>query len=123
MGWRTGRLLLAAALVTLAAAGCGGASEASEPKGTVTVVGTEMAFTPPFLVLDEGTYTFVFDNQGDAYHELAIEGSDGSFHGRAMTGPHERASFVAELRSGKYEMVCREPGHYEAGMRGPLTVR
>jgi uncharacterized cupredoxin-like copper-binding protein len=122
------RLVAAAAVAasTLGAAACGGGSSAApatvEQGQTVTVVGTEMAFDPADVEIDAGTYRFVLDNRGRVFHELAIEGEDGSFHGRAMAGPGTVGSFVAELDEGTYEIVCRELGHYEAGMRGELTV-
>jgi uncharacterized cupredoxin-like copper-binding protein len=120
------RVFLAAAFVAvfvaaLVASGCGG-GDSSTVASTVTITGTEMAFSPSSVTVAAGKHRFVLDNQGAAYHELAIEAPDGSVRGRAMAAPGERAELVADLDAGTYEMVCREPGHYEAGMRGTLAV-
>ena len=115
------RVFLAAAFVAaLVASGCGG--DSSKVASTVTVTGTEMAFAPSSVTVAAGKHRFVLDNRGAAYHELAIEAPDGSVRGRAMAAPGERAELVVDLDAGTYEMVCREPGHYEAGMRGTLAV-
>jgi uncharacterized cupredoxin-like copper-binding protein len=117
------RVFVAAVFVAaLVAPGCGGGGEPSTVASTVTITGTEMAFAPSSVTVPAGKHRFVLDNRGAAYHELAIEGPGGEVRGRAMAAPGERAELVADLDAGTYEMVCREPGHYEAGMRGALVV-
>ena len=46
--------------------------------------------------------------------------------GLLATGKHlnsgESETITADLRPGKYELICHVPGHYMAGQKLPFTV-
>ena len=104
----------------VAATGC--YSDGQEKVEGGTIAGFEMGFTPREAVTDAGSVELRFRNDGQVFHELAIE-RDGSAIKRVSAGPGATAEMTVDLRPGTYEMTCREPGHYEAGMRGTLVVR
>jgi uncharacterized cupredoxin-like copper-binding protein len=105
------------------AAAAGGACSHSDAKvQAVTVVGTEMSFTPSELSAGPGEVRFTLQNTGSVFHELAVEHGDSAL-GRESAGPGSAAQFNVKVAPGDYELTCREPGHYEAGMRGTLHVR
>lgn len=110
------RMLVVIGLVGLTAC----SSEAKVDGGTIA--GFEMGFTPRQATTDAGAVRLRFRNDGKVFHELAIE-RDGSAIKRVSAGPGATAEMTVDLRPGTYEMTCREPGHYEAGMRGTLVAR
>jgi uncharacterized cupredoxin-like copper-binding protein len=116
---RLPRIALAAALLLgPVLAGCG----KDTPTRDTTVVGTEMAFSPANLSLTEGTWRFHFQNKGAVAHELALEQPLGQPIKRVMVGPRAEGVLEVDLKAGTYEMTCREPGHFEQGMKGTVTV-
>jgi len=99
-----------------------------------------MRFTPDTLSVQEGeTVRFVIRNQGRMLHEMVI-GSPGELakHAAMMARfpnmEHDEAYMVhvdpgktGEIvwtfnRAGSFEFACLIAGHYEAGMRGTITV-
>ena len=112
-------LLLAAflAVVAVVAPACAG----DEPAEVVTVVGTEMAFTPHDVAVPHGDLEIRFRNDGAVIHEIAVE-QGGRAVERVYAGPGQSAVLDLDLDPGAYELTCREPGHYQGGMRGTLTV-
>jgi uncharacterized cupredoxin-like copper-binding protein len=110
-----GTVLLTLGLATMM--GCG--SEKTVEGGTI--VGVEMAFQPAEVTTEPGKVRFVFRNAGQTFHELAIE-RRGQALGRVSASPGASGELEVDLDPGTYEMTCREPGHYEAGMRGRLRV-
>lgn len=93
---------------------------------TVTVTAQGMAFHPGTSELNAGRHEFVLVNDDTTEHdmELAVAGA----HDRHLAGvqavpPGERRSFVVDLEPGAYELACHRPGHFEAGMVAPVTVR
>jgi uncharacterized cupredoxin-like copper-binding protein len=99
--------------------GCGG----SDPPEAApfTVVGTEMAFDAPERV-SEGRTMVTFRNEGIQYHELAFERPDGEAVARRSIAGGDEAVMEVTLERGAWELTCREPGHYEAGMHRALLV-
>lgn len=117
------RRVVAIAFAALALAGCGGSS-GGDAQQTLTVKGGEMFFDPPNPVVQPGAVTITFDNStANLRHELLIKGPDGEGVGRTSAAPGETKTLTVEVGEGVYEMGCFEPGHYEAGMKGTLTVR
>ena len=111
-----------------------------DPTGEVAVTMTDaMRFQPGVLTVKAGEpITFVVRNAGVVVHEFfvgsvaeqvdhAAEMADGGIsHG------HDNALSVAPGQTGSLTMTfatagsllvgCHEPGHYEAGMAGTLTI-
>lgn len=114
-------VLTAAAVAVLGA--CGD-DDSPPPRGeAVRVVGTEMAFTPDDVAVPAGRHEVVFVNDGAVYHELAVVSSEGAVLGARSIPAGQTAKFDVDLdKAGRYRLVCREPGHTEAGMVGALTV-
>ncbi|MEI7784552.1 MAG: cupredoxin family protein [Betaproteobacteria bacterium] len=105
----------------------------------------QMRFTPNTLEVQAGeTVRLVVRNEGKVQHELVLgtdqqirEHADQMKQGGANAAHrHDSAGFAVvgveagqtgELvirwaQPGNYQMACLVPGHYEAGMRGTLTV-
>ena len=126
MSAAVGRLLsgrqvavLAAVVGTALLQGCG---DADPPEAApFTVIGTEMAFDAPERV-SEGRTMVTFRNEGTQYHELAFERPDGEVVARRSIAGGEEVVMDVTLERGTWELTCREPGHYEAGMRRGLLV-
>ena len=137
--------LLAAAVTALGAASCGedadvtGASAAkpgqkpAEPVKSIKIASVppaKMRFTPRRLTLRPGTYKIVFDNREAIRHNVRIQkgdkccfkpgatdvgGTDTTFEKEVITG-------TATLEPGRYVYLCTVGGHWQAGMRGKISV-
>ena len=99
-----------------------------------------MVFGPDALTVRRGEQVrFVLRNLGRIEHEFVLDSAEGNAaHKAAMAaGPamehHDAnarqldAAKGAELvwrftTPGRFEFACLIPGHYEAGMKGPVTV-
>lgn len=99
-----------------------------------------MRFTPDTLTVKEGeTVRFVVRNTGRMMHEMVIGTPDELAKHAAMMAKfpnmeHDEA-YMAHVdpgktgeivwhfnRAGNFELACLVAGHYEAGMRGTITV-
>lgn len=108
---------------------------------TVTLDMTDaMRFSPDTLTVQAGeTVRFVVRNQGRMMHEMVIGTPDELARHAAMMAKfpgmeHDEAYMVhvdpgktGEIvwhfnRAGSFEFACLIAGHYEAGMRGTITV-
>ena len=108
---------------------------------TVTIDMTDaMRFTPDALTVQEGeTVRFVVKNSGRMLHEMVIGTPDELAKHAAMMAkfpnmehdepymvhvdPGKTGEIVWHFnRAGSFEFACLIAGHYEAGMRGTLTV-
>ena len=119
---RPTRALLPVALV-LAVGACGGDEPAERLPIAGGETGAEMWFDPPDPELAPGRYAIVFDNVGAVHHELAVVDPDGMVLGAASTAGRSTVRFEVDLSEpGRYEMICREPGHVAAGMVGTIEV-
>lgn len=122
-------------------AGVGGPAEAGAPARTVEIATLDtMAFDPPTIGVAAGeTVTFVVTNSGTAVHEFTLgDAAMQQEHAEAMA--HIPAGMAHELPNSitlqpgdtkhltwrfgdaALEYGCHEPGHYDAGMRGRITV-
>lgn len=99
-----------------------------------------MRFTPDSLSVQEGeTVRFVVKNKGRMLHEMVIGTPDELVKHAALMarfpdmqhdepymvhiGPGKTGEIVWHFnRPGTFEFACLIAGHYEAGMRGTLTV-
>jgi plastocyanin len=120
-------VLLVAAALSLAACGSDdngdGATTAAATGEIIEISGTEFAFDPPTIQLDQaGEYTFRLTNDGGAPHALEIEGAGIEEAASATIGPGESTELTVELQSGEYEMYCPVDGHRDMGMEGTLVV-
>jgi uncharacterized cupredoxin-like copper-binding protein len=117
------------------------AGSSGEVSRTITLDMTDaMRFAPDHLSVQEGeTVRFVVRNRGRMLHEMVI-GTPGELakHAALMAKfpnmEHDEA-YIAHVdpgrsgeivwhfnRPGSFEFACLIAGHYEAGMRGTLTV-
>ncbi len=99
-----------------------------------------MRFTPDRITVSEGdTVRFVVRNKGRMLHEMVIGTADtlrehaalmARFPGMEHAEPwmvHVAPGKSGEIvwnfnRAGEFEFACLIAGHYEAGMRGTITV-
>jgi uncharacterized cupredoxin-like copper-binding protein len=99
-----------------------------------------MRFAPGQLQFARGqTVRLVVRNQGEALHEIVIgTREDIVRHRQAMREDPDMAHGAPHMahvapgathdlvwkfdRAGQFEFACLLPGHYEAGMRGTITV-
>lgn len=108
---------------------------------TVTIDMTDaMRFTPDALTVQEGeTVRFIVRNRGRMLHEMVIgTPAELAKHAAMMAkfpnmehdapymvhvDPGKTGEIVWNFnRAGRFEFACLIAGHYEAGMRGTLTV-
>jgi len=108
---------------------------------TITIAMTDaMRFSPDSIAVQEGdTMRFVVKNQGRMLHEMVIGTPDAlekhaammaRFPGMVHDEPymvHVDPGKTGEIvwhfnRTGSFEFACLIAGHYQAGMRGTLTV-
>ena len=117
------------------------AGELAQVTRTITLDMTDtMRFTPDTLAVKEGeTVRFVVRNTGRMLHEMVIGTPEELAKNAAMIAKfpsmeHDEAYMVhvdpgktGEIvwhfnRAGSFEFACLIAGHFEAGMRGTLTV-
>jgi uncharacterized cupredoxin-like copper-binding protein len=108
---------------------------------TITIAMTDaMRFSPDSIAVQEGdTMRFVVKNQGRMLHEMVIGTPDAlekhaammaRFPGMVHDEPymvHVDPGKTGEIvwhfnRTGSFEFACLIAGHYQAGMRGTLSV-
>lgn len=94
----------------------------------------EMWIKTPDATVDAGKVTFAIKNAGAAMHQFAIyrtpvvavKGSPDPAAAVAagkMLGAGEDETVTADLKPGRYELVCLMAGHYAAGQKLAFTVR
>lgn len=91
--------------------------DANERRSIDIRMDDKMRFTPSRLVLRQGeTVRLRIRNAGAVMHEL--------MPCMAHVEPHQRGEIVWTFnRAGEFEFACLIPGHFEAGMRGSITVK
>ena len=119
----------------------GVAGDASKASRTVTVdMSDKMRFSPATLVVRQGeTVRFVVKNSGALKHEFVLgrenelkehyelmkkfpemEHSDPNM---VTVAPGKTGDVVWKFtKPGKVDFACLQPGHYDAGMKGAVTV-
>ena len=100
------------------------APEASGAGGTLEVIAdeSEIAYEESSLETEAGAVEIDFDNPSAIPHDVKIE-KDGEEIGGTELIAEEEESATVELEPGDYVFYCSVPGHREAGMEGPLTVK
>lgn len=106
------------------------AGTASSPRVVRVLAGPGTSFTPTTIAVQRGeTVTFEVTTMGPAVHEFMVGPAD------AVAADREGTPEVADIGmmqtksltytfdgSGPYAYACHAPGHYEAGMRGAITI-
>lgn len=129
-------------LLILVLAACGG-STSTAPSGPqeVQVTLSEFKIESSVTTFTPGTpYHFVVTNKGQAAHEFMIMPRGMNMSGMSMDDMHKRAlhmidsvapgetktfdyTFASSMMGQNFEFACHLPGHYEAGMLLPVTVK
>jgi len=120
------RPAVAAALVAivLVVVGCGGSAGPAQPAGSVRVTMSEFKFDPSTIHVPPGTATFFLVNSGSVAHDMVVETGDGKrvAGSELVQGGNSSVFTVDGLTTGSYRIVCDQPGHEAAGMKGTLSV-
>lgn len=125
MHCRTPRVLLAAGVLALGLAACGGdgGNPSDEPttEPDITVTGTDaLEFEPTELTADAGTVAVELQAGETVEHNFVVEELDNTEV--VMVQPGQSVVGTVELEPGTYTFYCSVPGHRTAGMEGTLTV-
>jgi len=137
----TTRRLLAALVLALTLAACGGTAATSTAPKTITLNLTEFQFQPTDITANVGQpIKLVLKNNGTVLHDLvsmdakvevkaehgaehAMPGmADPALHAAVEPGKQSTLEFTATA-PGTYTFLCTESGHQEAGMAGKLIVK
>jgi uncharacterized cupredoxin-like copper-binding protein len=106
------------------------AGTAASPRVVRVIAGPGYSFSPAGITVARGeTITFDVTTMGPTAHEFMVGPAD------AVAADQEGTPEVADIGmmqtrsvtftfdgSGPYAFACHAPGHYEAGMRGTITV-
>lgn len=118
----------------LALTACGGVGTVST---TINVTLTDFQFSPNTFTIPAGQeITLNVTNNGAVIHNFVImkfgQSAGASFGDEDLPnvfwqievrpGASAKVTFTAPTEPGDYEVVCRTPGHLEAGMKARLTV-
>ncbi|MBI4730618.1 MAG: cupredoxin domain-containing protein [Chloroflexi bacterium] len=113
------------------------ACQGDAPSTNITVELSDFAITPNRLIVPAGSeITIHVTNSGSIMHDLTImklgvdvgdkfdvEDQDNIYwEMEIQTGETETVQFLAPDQPGVYQIVCRMPGHLQAGMFGTLEV-
>ena len=100
-----------------------------------------MRFTPALITARKGeTIRFALSNSGKVKHEMVLGSSrelkehaalmrkfpdmEHNDPNRLSVDPGKTGALVWQFtRAGTFDFACLQPGHFEAGMRGRITVR
>ena len=100
-----------------------------------------MRFTPALITARKGeTIRFALSNSGKVRHEMVLGSSrelkehaammrkfpemEHTDPNRLSVDPGKTGALVWQFtRAGTFEFACLQPGHFEAGMRGKITVK
>lgn len=128
-------LILLTLAVSLALSSCGGGSKSASTKLDVTL--TDFQFSPNQFTVPAGQEIKLnLSNTGAVVHNFVIM-KKGQSAGNEFTAEDEpnvywqvelapggstQTSFTAPSDPGDYEVVCKTPGHLQAGMTAKMTV-
>jgi len=82
-----------------------------------------LAYVPATLSAKAGKVTIDFKNPQALTHDVAVEDASGKTVGKTELIAEGEDTATVDLKPGKYTFYCTVPGHREAGMEGPLTVK
>jgi uncharacterized cupredoxin-like copper-binding protein len=133
--------------ISILLAACGASASSTNPDGSidVDVTLTDFGIESSLTTFEAGkTYHFTITNKGAIQHEFVIAEPlvGGTVHGTDMEMMHEGliveveedelppgaivtvdATFPADLPDEGLEFACHTEGHYEAGMKFPISVK
>lgn len=106
------------------------AGTTAAPRLIRIIAGPGYSFTPSAITVQRGeTVTFAVTTMGSLAHEFMVGPAD------AVAADQEGTPEIADIGmmqtktltytfngDGPYAFACHAPGHYEAGMRGTITV-
>ena len=122
------RMVVAAMLAALVAAGAAGAHAATSSRAPsrLLVAGDEYSLRLSRGAVRRGPSVIQFVNRGEDPHDLRLKRISSS-PTRTVSAPELRPGNVVELetrlRAGHYRLWCSLPQHAERGMRAVLKVR
>jgi plastocyanin len=103
-----------------AAVGSSTDAGASTEQEVVHVVMSDMYFEPSAITIPANTdVLFTFENKGFIQHDILVTGTDVR-SGVLAGGQH--GEMIVNLSPGRYDFLCTQIGHRQAGMVGTLTV-
>jgi plastocyanin len=115
---------LAALALAAVLAGCGGDGPAAQPKaGRLDVVLDDFLIDPQEVRAKPGPLVFRATNEGRLGHTLVIRRGERDLARVKTLLPGAKGEATADLRKGKYDLVCILGNHEELGMYGTLVVR
>ena len=137
------RALLSLAAFGVMAAGCdddatgssGGESlaisEADRARYDLVVEAHDIKFDAEAYDVAAGVVEVAYVEEGGLVHNLVIEGPDdgvipitgGDSEGKLVVTSRSDATGSVTLEPGSYTLICKVPGHADAGMQATLTVR
>lgn len=103
---------------------------AASPRVVRVIAGPGYSFTPSAITVQKGeTVTFVVTSMGGLAHEFMVGPADAVAADQAGT-PEAADIGMMQTKSvtytfdgtGPYAFACHATGHYEAGMKGTITV-
>jgi len=103
--------------------GGGGGAGGGSTVNISTPSGTELAYDQKSASAKAGSVTIDFTNNESIPHDVAIEAPSGDTVGQTDLVASGTANTTVDLQPGTYTFFCTVPGHREAGMVGPLTVK
>ncbi|HYU75869.1 MAG TPA: hypothetical protein VEL31_24615 [Ktedonobacteraceae bacterium] len=126
-------------LLTIVLSACGGSSSSSGSQD-VSVTLSDFKVSAPTTTFSAGTpYHFVVTNNGKMVHEFMILPPLAGMGSMSMDDLHNQSlvmidsiapgesktvdvTFPSSSVGSSLELACHLPGHYEAGMKLPITV-
>jgi uncharacterized cupredoxin-like copper-binding protein len=140
----TAAIVLPAAALALAIAGCGGSSSSSSTTSGAAASSTTtsgaaaggqtvklsadangaLKFNTSSLQAKSGQVTLQMSNPSSSglQHGIAVEGNGVDQDG-PIVGPGSTSTLNVSLKPGKYEFYCPFDSHKQQGMEGTLTVK
>ena len=115
---------LAALALAAVLAGCGDDGPPAQPKADrLDVVLDDFLIKPQEVRARPGPLAFHATNEGRLGHTLVIRRGERDVARVKTMLPGAEGEATADLRKGKYDLVCILGNHEELGMYGTLVVR
>ena len=137
------RMFIAVMLLAITAAACGGGGDSVDASTNLSITMSEFAFEPEMVAVPASQeITIELINTGSVEHdfvllqrgkrieaeadlpddEAMIVADYVDFEQRIQPGESGTFTFTAPSETGSYQIICRVPGHFAAGMEGRLRT-